>query len=254
MECQICRIEVKNYRAISQHVKQHGIHSREYFTKYPRLTKRCRLCGIEKSRDEFYTDTYFNDQLSSLCKVCFRSKINERHNSIHWKKHKAEYDLIYTKNNADKILERRREYGKNNREKRKAYERARYNKNSEAIKKVVRKYLSTEKGRLTKLASVHRRLSKKNKINDTITREDILVIRQLFNYSCFKCNANKRIEVDHYKSLSDGNGLLNNGFNACILCRSCNAKKGNRPPEQFFTTDEIERYNKIKHQWEELHK
>lgn len=79
--------------------------------------------------------------------------------------------------------------------------------------------------------------SKKENILETYSVEDILYTKTLFTFKCFNCNSTDRLEIDHFYPLSKGNALTRK--NAILLCRSCNAKKRDKLPVNFFTQDQL---------------
>lgn len=64
-----------------------------------------------------------------------------------------------------------------------------------------------------------------------------------FDNMCFKCKSSRQLCIDHNYPLSLGYGLKLS--NAVLLCRSCNASKGNRMPQDFYTKEELFKLNKI---------
>jgi 5-methylcytosine-specific restriction endonuclease McrA len=73
----------------------------------------------------------------------------------------------------------------------------------------------------------------------------------LFNHQCFKCGIKERqpykqkgppvLCIDHHIAMILGGHLVPG--NLVALCRSCNNKKLDRPPEEFYTPEEL---NKLK--------
>ena len=73
----------------------------------------------------------------------------------------------------------------------------------------------------------------------------------LFDHRCFKCNINEKSHpeigqppvlcIDHHIPMALGGHLVPG--NLVALCRSCNNKKLDFPPEEFYTPDEL---NKLK--------
>ena len=53
----------------------------------------------------------------------------------------------------------------------------------------------------------------------------------VFGPRCAACGSTDRIELDHHRPLQDGHALLHN---AVPLCRSCNARKNRKAPEDFY--------------------
>ena len=54
---------------------------------------------------------------------------------------------------------------------------------------------------------------------------------------CVNCNSNKDLCIDHLRPLSKGFALSRK--NAIVLCMKCNSSKGNKMPEDFFSSDKL---------------
>ncbi len=75
----------------------------------------------------------------------------------------------------------------------------------------------------------------------------------LFNYQCFKCGVKERqpykqkgppvLCIDHHIPMILGGHLVPG--NLVALCRSCNNKKLDRPPEEFYTSEELDKLKPI---------
>lgn len=61
----------------------------------------------------------------------------------------------------------------------------------------------------------------------------------LFGNRCFKCRSPGPLVMDHHVPIILGGRLVPG--NIVALCRDCNSRKGDRPPEAFYTADELER-------------
>ena len=57
------------------------------------------------------------------------------------------------------------------------------------------------------------------------------LVYEVFGARCAACGNADTVELDHHRPLQDGHGLLHN---AVPLCRSCNAKKSRKAPEDFY--------------------
>lgn len=88
----------------------------------------------------------------------------------------------------------------------------------------------------TRLRDIRRRERKRNLCESFTIKDYKYVIRQ-FNNKCFNCGSTKNPCIDHHYPLSHGNALTVD--NAVLLCRSCNTKKGNKHPEQFYTMNQL---------------
>ncbi len=75
----------------------------------------------------------------------------------------------------------------------------------------------------------------------------------LFNHRCFKCGIKERVPfkqqgppvlcIDHHVPMILGGHLVPG--NLVSLCRDCNNKKLDRPPEEFYTPEELDRLKPI---------
>lgn len=96
-----------------------------------------------------------------------------------------------------------------------------------------RRYQQTERGRLMYQQAARRRLERKRSIDMQFTEDDIRVVYERFHAQCFNCHNADRLEIDHNYPLSLGYGLTLQ--NAVLLCRSCNATKGDSLPCDFYS-------------------
>lgn len=90
--------------------------------------------------------------------------------------------------------------------------------------------------------AARRRIARKNNV-DYLSNEELEVVKQRFNHKCFKCDNDTALEIDHHLPLVDGYGL--NIKNAVLLCRSCNARKGSRHPNKFYSCDQLVAISKL---------
>jgi len=94
------------------------------------------------------------------------------------------------------------------------------------------KYKTDENYRLRQLQSARRRRARKKMVNEKYTIEDHKYTMNLFNNQCACCGSKDNLCVDHWRPLSKGHPLSRK--NAVILCRSCNASKGFKFPEECY--------------------
>lgn len=169
------------------------------------MPKRCTKCQQEKSTSEFNKDSQKKDGLRSYCRECQQiySRLyldkNPDKNKQYYKKNR-EALIQYQHNNRDRFAEKRRQWRK-----------SQLSKNA-------------ERGHL-------RRLSEKNQIGYLPDNYYALVLD--FYGECGICRSKDNLTLDHIVPISWGgvHGLENMG----VLCRSCNAAKGNRNALDYRT-------------------
>jgi len=64
-----------------------------------------------------------------------------------------------------------------------------------------------------------------------------LVTWRLFDGRCAKCGIDSDITIDHHRPRSAGVAI--SPGNAVVLCRCCNTRKGDKPPEQFYPPERL---------------
>lgn len=77
-----------------------------------------------------------------------------------------------------------------------------------------------------------RRLIKHN-IKESFSSDDILFVFNQFGNKCFNCDSYDNLHIDHHYPLSRGHALTRN--NAVLLCSTCNIKKHNKLPEEYYS-------------------
>lgn len=85
-----------------------------------------------------------------------------------------------------------------------------------------------------------------NSIERRFKRRYFFDLLETFKNKCFHCKRTLKLECDHFfipKSLG-GNLMVmhKSGYWVCntiLLCRSCNSKKEDKRPEEYFTHDEL---------------
>lgn len=81
------------------------------------------------------------------------------------------------------------------------------------------------------------------KLDPTNILNICLLTYRKFNNKCFNCSSEKRLEIDHHKPLSKGNGLSKK--NAVLLCKHCNCSKGPKDPKDFYTKIQLKFLRKL---------
>lgn len=66
---------------------------------------------------------------------------------------------------------------------------------------------------------------------------------KLFDERCAACAATEDLTIDHHWPASAGSPI--EPGNAVLLCRACNASKGARTPEEFYSAEQLARLERI---------
>ena len=179
--------------------------------------RTCTTCGLEKTSEGFHIDRSTHDGLQNKCKLC-RKVMNK----------------IYKDSHKEEISIKKKEFYLENREEILAYGKAwtEANKELRASYDKIYKHNNLDKGR----AAARRRRATKKALNENYTVADEAFTLRLFDHACFNCGSKENLTVDHYRPLSKGNALTLT--NAIILCKSCNSRKNNKDPEQFFSEEQ----------------
>lgn len=182
------------------------------------ITKKCTKCG---EIEEFYVRKNGNPQ--DCCKKCF-NKRGSVYQKLNLDKARNNSKLRHSKN-PEKFNGERREWAKNNPEKRKQIVHKYYESHKEHIS--LKTSLWNKNNPYKRSMISHRRKAKKLLVGGNITArewEDLLI---KYNYTCLCCKrSNIKLELDHAIPLVKGG--LNAIENAQPLCRSCNASKGTK--------------------------
>jgi 5-methylcytosine-specific restriction endonuclease McrA len=104
-----------------------------------------------------------------------------------------------------------------------------------------RRYKKTQHGRMVERACYHRRRELAQSLDTSFSKEDVYEVYQRFDHKCFACNSQDNLSIDHHRPLSKGHPL--SGQNAVLLCVSCNASKGSKQPEEFYSQTQLEVLN-----------
>lgn len=157
--------------------------------------------GIQKTRGKEYTK-----KMCKSCNTIYQREWYQKNRATdkeYREKDKARCKSYYEANQ-DRWVEYNKEYRKNNPEK---------------IKEWARRGRRVQRERQKELDFLY-------------TKADERATRIAFP-RCANCNSSKNLELDHFYPLSKGFGLALD--NAIILCRTCNASKNDKLPEDFFT-------------------
>lgn len=197
--------------------------------------KRCSTCKAWKDIGEFYPNPTRKDGLHHQCKACAIQSANQwvikypdraaqKNYNRYWNNKEREnarfheYYLVHT----DEMRQKAAEYSKTpaGKTSQKRYQ------SGPKYKAAVRKYLHTEKGRLTSRKNNRNRRALKLNARGEITRDEEKWIMEFYGYRCLRCGRTDTLAIDHVISLSRGGD--DTIENAQILCKKCNSKKGTK--------------------------
>lgn len=185
--------------------------------------KQCYSCRCFKSKSEFHVHRQKRDGLNSWCKPCARQKQTERlEKTPEWKAHKRAYDAARYLQRAEQIKKRVTEHYKMTREKRIAYVASWVKANP-------------EKRRASSGNYKHKRRAVESGGAST---SEVVRWKAAQPQVCFWCKTTGcKLVLDHYFPLSRGGAHETSNF--VLACRSCNARKSAKPPEQFAAENGI---------------
>lgn len=184
--------------------------------------KRCGTCLEDFDETNFYVRRASKDGLCHICKLCAKKK------SIAWSannkgRRKLQLSQIYALNK-EAIKERSKRWRLKNPERRKEIIKksalAAFQRNPEKIRAQQRQWHHNRRARILSTGS--------------IKKDDVLVLMGLFEFkTCLYCGQSSKeaLVLDHFVPLSRGGA--NEIGNILPVCRSCNAKKYNKMPQDW---------------------
>lgn len=176
------------------------------------MSKFCKKCSSTLDLSMFTKDKSKKDGLSTVCKIC-----------------RANYAKSYRENNSESIKEkdiaRKKEY---------------YNTNSSKVLQSNKKYISSEKGKISKaITNMKRRSAIKNGDVSIKQLENLIASSK----HCHYCNSEiEDFEIDHKVPVSKGGKHTID--NLVISCKDCNRKKSNMDYNVFLDSIHIKRHRK----------
>lgn len=201
------------------------------------LTKVCRGCGKElpATKDNFVVSKKGKYGLSSKCKQCECSLRESKRAS------KLEYDRRYREENRELLRQKARNYSNSSgrKEAKAKYDMEYRIENKDKIRDAKRRYYLENReleNERRKLSTNKRRASKKVS-GGVFTVVDWEDCKKFFCNSCAYCGKAKKLEVEHFRSLSKGG--TNSKENIVTACRECNSSKNNLDPFVWFPTREF---------------
>ena len=188
------------------------------------MTKCCGICGVTKPVSDFHSRPGASDGLRNQCKRC---RATQRHES-------------YLTNRTQALVSAQ-SWSRANPEKRKASHRKYYEANKAAINAAAKIWAKNnpekyklgianwrKRNRCRVNISLERYRDKKYQNVTTLTYSDWLQILDYFNGRCAYCLGRFSVlELEHLIPVSKGGGTTIE--NIVPACRSCNARKHNRP-------------------------
>jgi 5-methylcytosine-specific restriction endonuclease McrA len=116
--------------------------------------------------------------------------------------------------------------------------RNRYKNNPEKMIATVRKYQTSEKGKVVVKINNQKRRSRESEAPNTLTREEWLKCLFHFNHECCYCgNKKKRITHEHFIPLSKGGEYSK--LNVLPVCSSCNSSKRDKDFLDWYQQQEF---------------
>lgn len=188
----------------------------------------CSKCKRILSVDCFYKDKYKWNGICSICKECTKQR------------DKLKYDK-----NKDNIIQRVKEWARNNSDKKKEYDKKRYNNNVEEIRQRSREYAKTHKdvrykwrcstsGKISeRMSNEKRRMLIKNN-GGSFTCKEVIEMLSFFDNKCAYTGEPLKDDyhLDHVVSLK--NGGTNYIYNIIPCNKEQNLSKHTRDMEEWF--------------------
>lgn len=183
----------------------------------------CTKCNLDKSPEEYNSDTRKVNGKRSECKSC--QYLQQKKHRKDSPESRREYNHKYYVENSDKFKEAAKLWQARNPEKVKEIAKKSHRKHPETGKKADKKWRTTHP---EKHAAYQRnRRALKRGAKGSISMKDTLGLFALYDYRCLRCGADGRKDVkltlDHVVPLVLGGD--NNLENAQPLCFSCNSIK-----------------------------
>lgn len=215
-----------------------------------KLTKFCTKCKLVKEVNSFYRNKTSKDGLQSWCISCWsltqakyrkteqRKIVQQRYcNSTRGKQKRQEYAKSIVGKIVHQQANKKYYYSEKGRLTQKLWKPSRISQ--EKRKLYLKQYNQTAHGKVVNQAKRMRYLEKKMSLDSRFTSKNRQTTLDIFNNKCFNCDCKINLEIDHHYSLNRGFGLSLG--NAVLLCRSCNAQKGNKLPQTFYIPEKYEK-------------
>jgi 5-methylcytosine-specific restriction endonuclease McrA len=235
------------------------------------MTKTCTKCNIDKELSEFCKNKSKPLGIETQCKECarIRSKLyRENPSNIekiretkkrcvankpdHYKKQSViryERDKLkiltsqksYYNDNKDVILDKQKRYYEINKSAINTRNKNWAKSNRGCVNKINKKWKLSNPDKVRE--QDRKRRARKLAVNENYTRLDEKYTKALFDNKCANCCSVTDLQIDHHYPLSKGNPLTRK--NAVLLCKTCNASKWVKLPEQFYSKDKLNRIESL---------
>lgn len=214
--------------------------------------KYCARCGQLLASDSFRRNTSATDGLQSWCIVC------ERKYKRDWARNKWQTNEVYAEEQRVLLRERARKYRQDPEciARNKQYSIDYYCQNKVQIRARQKLITATPEDRAKRYAYYHRRgkflrqtpryrevavtVSARRRARKLsapgagVTKEQWAQLLEAYNHLCAYCGASSILEQDHVVPLSCGGS--HDISNIVPACRSCNARKNDKTPEEAGMT------------------
>lgn len=208
-------------------------------------TKRCAVCGQEKTLDQFRPEKRNKDGLAGKCKDCARA-----HSADYYQKNRGkvldavkqryqeksdeikQYKKDWSAKSADRLKAKRKEYYQQKKDEIRERSASWYRLNRERAAKQKQVYRASNR---EKFAMYHARRRSANKNSaGSFTKEDVQRLLKLQRWTCIGCRASlkKGFHIDHVFPVSKGGS--SDPSNIQLLCPHCNRSKSAMHPADFM--------------------
>lgn len=208
--------------------------------------KRCRECNrgyYLKNRDKILKQKkeYHIKNKEKISEYNRKYNIENKEKLTEYRRENRDRDSkrgkIYREENRDELRKKYKIYDEKNKDRKKEYREDRKEIKKEYDKQY---YLKNKEKAYEKQ---RKRRAMKIGVNESFTSKDKRIIMNIFNKRCFNCGSTDRLSIDHHYPLSEGNPLTTT--NAVVLCKTCNATKATKKPEDFYTKEKLEDLERI---------
>lgn len=192
--------------------------------------KTCTKCNEPKPLDQYHRNKRAKDGRHSRCAECCRQYQSELRDNPEVKAQRREYAKVWRAANpnydrerylkqSDLQIARALKWNRDNPEKALASRKA---------------YLANnpEKRRALRRTATARRRAKLAQLHDTMPKDYLKILLGFYGEQCQKCGGVEKLEHDHIIPVT-WKGSTHSLYNAQVLCRSCNSRKGNRHAKDY---------------------